>query len=497
MKIPLLILLCSIAQISAKGMTPSDLTININDILNEQLMPATFLMLEGPPDLGLRTEDELMEPDGMESRTADPEDGSGQIKSTERGTTALLHNLTREDGTFRTAFSTMGFHRKMMNNYRCNGFLANQIIADVLPLRELSLSRRVGTAPGSFMMLENNSLPTPSKDTMLYDQGSSGYVNWLSKSSTLDDIYRNYLAPGGPMAVMNVSNHRSDITPVSNPRSAEEEYFDEGMITGYAVQQQPDPNHVAFPKPAYQPNPYHHHHHQQPAQNQHPYRPPAQQYPPLAGGRVYNHGEPPYSDASRGDYAYHPIEIEEKSIKGLGLKDLFDIALTTLAFLSFGMFVLQVIMCITMTKSDANMMMIPTVNPDDGEEEVRRRRRRRRGAVPPVETLELVRLREINQIAARVLDSMDAVAVTGKDEGSCVQRTICDINQYSLQLKYNRKYWIGVWSLGVTWLAGAMAETEESSGTILTCLKAIIIGLGSGDCNRAYSCSKYRKINKA
>lgn len=69
----------------------------------------------------------------------------------------------------------------MMNNYRCNGFLANQIIADVLPLRELSLSRRVGTAPGSFMMLDNNSLPTPSKDTMLYDQGSSGYVNWLSK----------------------------------------------------------------------------------------------------------------------------------------------------------------------------------------------------------------------------------------------------------------------------------------------------------------------------
>lgn len=32
----------------------------------------------------------------------------------------------------------------------------------------------------------------------------------------------------------------------------------------------------------------------------------------------------------------------------MGLKDLFDIALTTLAFLSFGMFILQVIMCVTM-----------------------------------------------------------------------------------------------------------------------------------------------------
>lgn len=34
----------------------------------------------------------------------------------------------------------------------------------------------------------------------------------------------------------------------------------------------------------------------------------------------------------------------------MGLKDLFDIALTTLAFLSFGMFILQVIMCVTMVK---------------------------------------------------------------------------------------------------------------------------------------------------
>lgn len=36
------------------------------------------------------------------------------------------------------------------------------------------------------------------------------------------------------------------------------------------------------------------------------------------------------------------------SSKEMGLKDLFDIALTTLAFLSFGMFILQVLMCVTM-----------------------------------------------------------------------------------------------------------------------------------------------------
>ncbi|XP_051863687.1 uncharacterized protein LOC127566117 isoform X2 [Drosophila albomicans] len=37
-----------------------------------------------------------------------------------------------------------------------------------------------------------------------------------------------------------------------------------------------------------------------------------------------------------------------KLIKEISLKDITDIALTTLAFLSFGMFVLQVLMCITM-----------------------------------------------------------------------------------------------------------------------------------------------------
>lgn len=40
---------------------------------------------------------------------------------------------------------------------------------------------------------------------------------------------------------------------------------------------------------------------------------------------------------------------DDKSMsKEMGLKDIFEIALTTLAFLSFGMFVLHVLMCITM-----------------------------------------------------------------------------------------------------------------------------------------------------
>lgn len=40
--------------------------------------------------------------------------------------------------------------------------------------------------------------------------------------------------------------------------------------------------------------------------------------------------------------------VQYNPTREIGLKDITDIALTTLAFLSFGMFILQVLMCITM-----------------------------------------------------------------------------------------------------------------------------------------------------
>lgn len=51
--------------------------------------------------------------------------------------------------------------------------------------------------------------------------------------------------------------------------------------------------------------------------------------------------------------------VIEKNSKALSLKDLFDIALTALAFLSFGLFILQVLLCLTMKKQSAGMVMMP------------------------------------------------------------------------------------------------------------------------------------------
>nr|XP_029728574.1 uncharacterized protein LOC109429721 [Aedes albopictus] len=439
--VPTIVLAFLIGKCSAKGMEPSVFTIDMNDILNENLMPASFLMLEGP-----ESSEELP----MEGRT----ESAAAVDPVNN-----LVNLTREDGTFGTAFSTMGFHRKMINSYLCNGFVANQIMSEVIP-GSFGISRRVGTG----VVVADNGVPL-SKDAMLFDQGSSGYVDWLSKSTTLDDIYRNYLSSS--FNGTDHTNHRSDGThPISNPRTGEDEYFDEGVITGYAVHH-PDPQTMQQAQPAQPPyhSPYNSYQQQHrspynPNPYQHPNQPPAAYAPQPAPSHTHNQyellqGETPYNGSIG---------------KGLGLKDLFDIALTTLAFLSFGMFILQVIMCITMTKTDANMMMIPVDGEVDGDGSVEVRRRTARALLD----MESARLREINEIARKVLDSMDAAVFARRDEGQCVQRVICESQQLSKELKYARGYWMSVWNLGVSWLTGSMVDPDSSSGATLGCLRAIL-----------------------
>jgi hypothetical protein len=153
--------------------------------------------------------------------------------------------------------------------------------------------------------------------------------------------------------------------------------------------------------------------------------------------------------------AYGPPStgLLEGMSKSLGLKDLFDIALTTLAFLSFGMFILQVIMCVTMTKNDSNMLMMPMEIDDSGETvivdgggdgaggggggemEVRQKRE-----IQPNQNVAT-----INELAKRVLKSIDAVLVANEDQAACFQRIVCDNNGFSRGQTDGQKYWIPVW----------------------------------------------------
>ncbi|XP_055600369.1 uncharacterized protein LOC129749419 isoform X2 [Uranotaenia lowii] len=390
----------------------------------------------------------------------------------------------------------------MINSYLCNGFVAQQIISELLP-STLGFSKRLGsTLMVSSPDLNNTTtisskLPSP-KTAMLYDPGSSGYVDWLSKSTTLDDIYRNYLSPSMSNLTNDLGNHRADtaVNPNLQQPSVAGDYFDEGVITGFAVQH-PDPSQHPSPvysqpyNPSYNPSSYN------PSYKAQPYKPnPYQLQPRPAPGQLPNKNPHELLQGeSRGDYYHiHRLEYEHEKEhhhegKSLALKDLFDIALTTLAFLSFGMFILQVIMCLTMTNADTNLM-VPVATTEltgEGVEEVRigGRRRRRRSLL---ELNQLQRLSEINEIARKVLDSMDAAIHAKEDSGRCSQFVICEGNQLSTGLKYIRRYWMAVWNLGISWLTGNLVDEESRSGVILDCLKSMIVGLGGGDCRKSFHC---------
>lgn len=114
--------------------------IDVNDILNEKLMPGSILFLEGKQMKNLTEKRKII-----------------------------------DDGTLNKAFSTMGFHRKMINEYLCTNFIANEILDDLKPSNSF-FGHRIGTPFDSEKIKKSDT-----KDNMLYDQGSSGYKDWLSK----------------------------------------------------------------------------------------------------------------------------------------------------------------------------------------------------------------------------------------------------------------------------------------------------------------------------
>lgn len=83
-----------------------------------------------------------------------------------------------DNGSLDAAFSTMGFHRKMINEYLCSNYVAEEILMDIVPPQPVVkktevLQRRI-----------LNTALTAKKDpieVMKFDEGSSGYKDWLSK----------------------------------------------------------------------------------------------------------------------------------------------------------------------------------------------------------------------------------------------------------------------------------------------------------------------------
>ena len=137
-----------------------DFQLDVDDILNDKLMPVSLMLLE----------------EGGKSDLA-----NSSFKSLdEEFKCATKDKIKKEDGTFNNAFSSMGFHRTMINNFLCSKFIAEQILDDLQPNR---MRNRLGVAAdGEFM--GNNSLVFDGGDKkshMLFDEGSYEYKNWLAK----------------------------------------------------------------------------------------------------------------------------------------------------------------------------------------------------------------------------------------------------------------------------------------------------------------------------
>lgn len=140
---------------------------DVNDILNENLMPMSLVMLE--------------EGDKSDLRNLSLGCSNDDFKC------ATRHKIEKEDGTMLKAFSSMGFHRKMINNFLCSKFIAEQILDDLQPKR---MNNRLGVAKSKSSpeveFIANNSLSFSGggggrKSHMLYDEGSYEYKNWLAK----------------------------------------------------------------------------------------------------------------------------------------------------------------------------------------------------------------------------------------------------------------------------------------------------------------------------
>lgn len=141
----------------------------MNDLLDDNLMPMSLM---------LHQEGDKSDLKNVSQQTLDEE-----FKCVTK------EQITGKDGTFHAdgsifeALSSLSFHRKMINNYLCSKFIAEQILDEIQPS---PMKRRLGIAksnPGSEFMA-NNSLIFDGggpKTHMLFDEGSNEYKNWLAK----------------------------------------------------------------------------------------------------------------------------------------------------------------------------------------------------------------------------------------------------------------------------------------------------------------------------
>ncbi|XP_023288111.1 uncharacterized protein LOC105701640 [Orussus abietinus] len=358
------------------------------------------------------------------------------------------------------ALYEMDYHRKRMNEYLCHGFMAEEIFKEVGSSR-VKRGPDISSASLNDFLGENN---VTVHDKLLSDEGSSKYKDWLHKSTTLDDIYRHY-------APRKKTKKKGKLDRLDGTEIDE---FD-GEVTGFAM---PAPlpsgkighHYESFDDPPISASSGHGY------QSGGPYDPPHEYFPPAIHEEYY------YSDHGNDRPSYHG-----KGKGGdLSIKDFFEIALTALAFLAFGLFVIQLLMNVTNAATMTAAAAIVQADIDGT-------RFKRHVSSPP---LFYSGNEELNELSHRVLRSIEAAMVAEHDNGNCLRRILCEDNRHSREIGGGRKIWVPVWSLGMSWVSGRVTRKSKWSA-ILDSLKATILGIGNADCASLYpSCDLGRERMK-
>ncbi|KAL4706618.1 hypothetical protein ACJJTC_009030 [Scirpophaga incertulas] len=263
--------------------------LNVNDILNTDLMPTSFIV-SGE----IHTANNNVAESRIDENGIDLNDGEEYGK--------VIRN-----GSIDAALSTLYYHRQMMNEYHCRNYVAEQILEEMGKDVLQSRAGKPYQEPSHVDVVMRRSQDL--RNDVLYDIGSANYQEWLNKVAAINANYRRLYSSSTEVPIYNSTFYSGNGTQFLDRY----ENYGASETTAFA-EHEPFYHDVAKYSGGYE-------------YSAPPPPPPLYQHP---------------ASQEHEDYA-----VEKDTHHGLGLSELFDISLTGIAFLSFGMFIMHVLMCIT------------------------------------------------------------------------------------------------------------------------------------------------------